>query len=1118
MKPRKLIPSILLILILLFTFVALSFSQVRQQYLRDFSYLSADLRHMQQRVDDFIDDLKRGDLRAFRYITYDVLERAVLQIKDEALRHKTQLIESFESHNKEISTSARNGIPFMEYLVEYGNSSREKLVRCSLQGLFNLDPRVRLTAAHFLRKLRPDASMQRVVKMAVGIDSDWISYDRARRDFVFTPPRRLETVASRWEYYREKDLNWPTDVLPGQWGLNDHIHPGLNDNSITTDLSTARWGETLPVPGNEEYRNIDLGAGRPEVTTRGYTRMSDEDKAEYMRKVRQAQQYVGGEWKPIVREDEIPFLPEEYYRRYRTQEGTDGETVDLLSYQSAQVGDYVPMGQGVRYTYVNCDGYRVISNSWAETMKLDEFITRVIWYNKIKQKQMNCLAIISKDTFSALWRSIDGEIPQYIPFLSTATNAPMLACEDVSVIAKGLHRNKNLLNKWVMIRSLKDIYKFGDCSQNVKEDINVALWEAKREINRRSYVHGLVLTKESLRVGKLDAVAEHIREVEALEVEDRGTRTIKKEELGFRLPNTEIRANGYRLITANKTEEMANRETKLSIRQLRNNRIYAYKDENNDIIDYYRDKDRFYGLQRQYHGNSEREVINVNLLRRAQALINALLNGNGDAWRLATWPEVETAVILTLYRMMVKYEANPDDSYITTFMDQLRMQDPTVIDEENVSGDYPDDSYSDGKSDNIMRACLGGLFNRDPRIRLECVHFLRRLGPNEDMLEYVIRAKSVMAIDSPISESPETDDYRSAFIDTNIFERKEDAMMQQPLYRYQGIDEPVPGDTSSTYGPIWIPRADYTVTGYEYQKGMFSNIEHNPDGSRSFIKYYGQYQLKAPSEELNKLYKFCLRDQLVNRIKSGDVTAITRMTRAEFSVLAEVIDDEYILQVPFASFHSEPFASGRQRITVQELRGTSVITDEIWSQHTGMPDKYAIFDAMDVSVIKKGIDSTNFLVQKGTAEYLIRFYNSYPALRADKKREIQDALYFYKQDDIVVEEIVLAFEGQNPDGRAVIKVGTRLAEEMNPGGIRVYNSLPIGIRKDIRDAILDEQEEFPEALINILGVIGKRSPSVEERDRLDYQATSTGEREVVGRPPDQPEGYTSDNIGPDETP
>jgi hypothetical protein len=1071
---------------------------------------------MQQKVDDFIEDLKQGDLRAFRYISYDVLERSVLQIKEESLRYKTQLIEMIESGKsqlKEIPLSSRNGVPFMEYLVEYGKSNREKLVRCTLQGLFNLDPRVRLTAVHFLRKLRPDYSMQAKVKLAVGIDSDWIAYDRAKRDFVFTPPQRLETIASRWEYYREKDLNWPTDVLPGQWGLNDDLHPGLNDNNVVGDLSSARWGETNPEEGKEEYRHLNLGAGRPEVTTPGYTRMSDQDKAEYVQKIRQSQVYENGEWRAIRRNDEVPFLPEEGYRRYHTQEGVDGN-VDLLSYQSDQVGNYVPMGQGPKYTYVNCDGYRVIANPYAETMKLDEFVTRVVWYNKVKQKQMNSLAIVSKDTFSTLWRSIDGELPQYIPFLSTATTIPMLDHTDVPVIINGLHKNKNLLNKWVMMRSLKDIYKMKNTPANVKEDINIALWEEKREINRRSYVHGLVLTKESIRVGKLDPVAEHQREVKALEVTARGTREVKRDELGFRVPNTEIRANGYRLIWAGKSEERDDAETKLSLRQLRNNRVYAYKDENNDIIDYYDNKDLFYALQRQYHGNADREVVNVNRLRKAQTLINALLSGNGDIWRTAIWPDVETSVLMTLYRVMVKFEKNAgNDAFMTTFMDQLRIQEAETIDEESVTGSFPDNSYSDMKRDNIIRAALGGLFNRDPRVRLQCAHFIRRLGPDETILNDVVRARSVMATESATAESPETDDYRSAFIDTNVYERKEDAMMSKELYRYQGIDQQVAGDTSAVYGPIWLSRENYTIPGYEYQKGMYSNLERQPDGSRVFIPFYGEYQLKAPSEELDKLYKYCLRDQLVNRIKKGDVTAITRMTRAEFSVLAEVIDDEYILEVPFASFHADPFAAGRQRITVFEIRGNNVTQNEIWNENTGLPDKYAIFDLKDISVIKKGIESTNFLVQKGTAEFLVRFYNEYAALTADVKREVQDALYFYKQDDIIVEEIVLAFEGQNPDGRAVIKVGTRLAEEMNPGGIRVYNSLPIGIRKDIRDAILDEQEQFPEALINILGVIGRRAPSVDERDRLEYQATSTGDREVIGRAPNQPNtGYTPDNV------
>jgi hypothetical protein len=1164
MKPRKLIPSILLILILLFTFVALSFSQVRQQYLRDFSYLSADLRHMQQKVDDFIDDLKRGDLRAFQYITYDVLERAVLQIKDEAMRYRQQIVESYESEGKDLSSYSRTGVPFMEYLMHsnYGNAPRANLVRCSLRGLFNLDPRVRLTAVHFLRKLRPDPSMQRLVKTAIGIDSDWISYNHNRRDYEFKAPRRLETVASRWEYYREHDLNWPTDVNPGIWGLNDHIHPNLNDRrannmGTTTELSAARWGERAPrVYGDAEYLHFNLGAGRADVQTPGYTRMADDEKMEYMKKVREGMLQVRQDdgtlgWEELrfdASDDvEAPMLPESAYRRYHTQEGPWGH-VDLYSYQAPQGASnaYVPMGHGPLYTYVNCDGYRVQANPYAETAKLDEFVTRIVWYNKIKRDQRNCLAIISKDTFSTLWRSIDGEMPEHIPFLSTATHHPMLNHEDVDVIINGLHRNKNLLNKWVMMRSLKDIYKFTSTPERIKEDINVALWEARREINRRSYVHGLVLTKESIRVGKLDPVNEHEVEHRAIyEVEQKGTRTIEREELGFRLPNDEIRANGYRLLVDGPSEKGVNIETKLSLEELREYRIYAYKDERNDIIDYYRNKEEYFRLHREYHSDvpydpsrerdldagvePSRKVININLLRRSQALIDALLSGNGNMWKTAQWPEVETAVLLTLYRVMVKYKNNGGNEYITTFMDQLRSQDPLQIDEQAVAGEYPNDTYSDSKRENIMRASLVGLFNRDPRIRLQCIHFLRRIGPSEDMMEDVIRARNVMATDTAVVESPETDDYRSAFIDTNVYERKASALVPEERYRYEGIDE-APMNDDTYYYTAMQPTKDYTIKKYEYQSEFLSIKERDANQVPMAIDYYGQYQLKAPSEELNKLYKFCLRDQIVGRIKAGEVEAITRMTRAEFSVIAEVIDDEFILRVPFASFYADPLG-GQQNLTIQILRGTRVETTAISRDVKSIPGKYAIFTEQDLTVIRKGIDSTNFLVQKGTAEFMIRFYEFYPALEADKKRLIQDALYFYKQDDIVVEEIVLAFEGQNPDGRAVILVGPNrvdeddpnsrllpgLAVEMNPGGVRIYKSLPDEIKKDIRDAILDEQEEFPEALINILGVIGRRSPAIDDRltyERTEYERSTTGRSSsaTVANPIGEPRvGDTVDN-------
>ena len=259
------------------------------------------------------------------------------------------------------------------------------------------------------------------------------------------------------------------------------------------------------------------------------------------------------------------------------------------------------------------------------------------------------------------------------------------------------------------------------------------------------------------------------------------------------------------------------------------------------------------------------------------------------------------------------------------------------------------------------------------------------------------------------------------------------------------------------------------------------------------VNYLGQYQLKAPVEELEKLYKFIQRGRLVTAIKRGDVSVITKMSRADFGVLSEFVDSEYVLRVPFVSFHRDSKFK---------------------------PSKFAIFTENDIRVIKKGIDSTNFLVQKGTAEFLIRFFNFYydPNQKEDygisetSQQEIIDAMYFYKQDDIVVEEIVLAFEGENPDGRAVIKAGSvedgyALAEKLNAGGLRVYRALPVGIRKDIRDAINGDQEKLPASLKNILGIIKVRSPKASEP--FTYVRPTTGETSPVGDPPETPAGDTN---------
>lgn len=1098
----------MLILVLLLSFSVLGFSQkTNYRYLKDFDYHMKDADKSKiQLVDEFIDKFKKGDIRAFRYVKYDTVEKAVLKIKKDADVYRMK---------------------FFEYLQaeQGGKVDRAKLVRASLSGIFNLDPRVRLVAVHFLRQLRPDASMQRTIKIAVGVDSEWISYDKKRKDFNFKHPRRLETVSSRFEYYREKELDYPDIEGPGLGGINDHLSDQIRDDRVTTGLEARKWGEVAP------YKNKDGIYVYPKLVDANgnvYEYPSDPMSKDYMSQKKRYMEYVRSN--PALADDDPdrPKLSPDRYRKFRNQNGELNS--DLLGYQNKLPqnnlgpddktrnadGDYIPMGQGKKYTYVTTQGYRVVGNPFAELMKLDEYITRAIWYNKIDRLQMNACVIMSKDTFKTLYVSIDGELPEKIPFLSTGTgkDTSMLKAKHVPVIIAGLLKNKTLSNRWVMLRALKDIYKFEDTPIEVKRQINAALWEFKREALRLDYVKGFQLSREAIRVGKLPAderisvTSSAVSRISIAEVQ----------ELGFWLPNDEIRAWGYRLISPTEATSLNSPklEAKYNFDELFTDRFIAYKDgANGRIVDYYSDRTKFRNLQTTYGKDvkkSEFVLDNMELWLKAQGLINAILSGDKDAFRLANWAETEAMVLLTLNRVKMQYDryitANGLGSYadinkpVTAFFDQFirvagdqRTKDrdsvpkETLVEaEKRVVDQIKLKNFSEDRRASIVQASLGGIFNKDPRVRLTAIHFLRRMGPSEEMLEDVVKARSILASETNMKENPDTSDYRHAFIDTNLWERVPDdkALFTEEQRRYAGID-----DTPDLMDPpVRRAQDNYSVEAYEYQMGMMSNL---PDEGGRLISYLGQYQLKAPVEELEKLYSFIQRGRLVHAIKRGDVASITKMSRADFGVLAEFIDNEYVLRVPFVSFHRDA-----------NLR----------------PSRYAIFNENDIRVIKKGIDSTNFLVQKGTAEFLIRFFNFYYdkenrenyGISAQSEQEIIDAMYFYKQDDIVVEEVVLAFEGENPDGRAVIKAGSAddgfgLAERLNAGGLRVYRSLPVGIRKDIRDAVNGDQEKLPASLKNILGIIKVRSPKASEP--FTYVRPATGEKAEAGEAPTYPAGDTN---------
>jgi len=560
-------------------------------------------------------------------------------------------------------------------------------------------------------------------------------------------------------------------------------------------------------------------------------------------------------------------------------------------------------------------------------------------------------------------------------------------------------------------------------------------------------------------------------------------------------------------------------------------------------------------------------VYNIDRMERANSLMKDILNGNRQAFMEAEWKDVESMIILCLKRLetihtfyskdcdnplKVGQAGGPDkcpDYPNYTFFDMLQRVDvvrtysdndpelfvcvdpannrvnlgleacrrskdhrviqvrrkkefvPIVQQVEGLRGN----TFSEDKRDKIIQAALGGIFNKDPRIRLTAIHFLRRLGPDETMLADVEKARNITATPSTTVESAETDDFRSAFIDTYTYRRwgnsspdlsdiadyliidrhkYEGAVKQdiesraKDLTTYMSYLESLP--PTAKYKEL-IPHPNYQPNVNEYHRVVRIPTQASGSANPRTVRFYGFYQLKAPSEELEKLYKYIHRKRLVRAIQGGDVNVIKKLSRSEFTILAESVDNEWVGYVPLQSFHAK------------------LLTGGDWDKYGWgyrIPSDLAIFKGKDVRVIKEGINNPNFLVQKGTAEFLIRFYNFYDACtefntRAPRKpcdgaggyepngsfkKEIRDSIWYYVQDDIVVQEFELAFNGENPDGRAVIRAGSDLSYHLNPGGERVYLSLPERIRRDIRDAVWGDYERLPEELKSILGIISTRAP------------------------------------------
>ncbi len=1452
----KRIAKIVILMLVLTLLSSVAFAQIGFDEPRD-------ITTREERVENFINAVKNGDTTAFRLITFDILagkniesnrqptidayseinENTVPIDIDRDLEYVASELSQYTLITPNVIDTVRiiaalNDVSFVEYMcdgdVSPTSETRQKVIRATLQGLYNLDPRVRLIATEWLRRLRPDAIMFRDVERAV----------------------EYETVASSYEKYRPKNIDIPSIDEPGAYGTNfdsldyeyqvdeetiyypmdeydsetgDMVHPeekvnqyDENNNIIeitearpnATQLDARKWGNGNPFDPDkrlyELYRYIDVmmeaGALRrfrntPDGYLLGYQyRLGAGYKSDFS-------EYMG------TRNNNISVEDWDDYDERKNEAG-EGEDVDINVIGSGgnNIADsammkeiiktMVPIGHGDKYFYRNIKGRVVMGNSWAELIKLREFIVRAIWYDKIVNLELNSMVIISKDSFKTLYLSIDGEAAEDIPFLSTgiryedprrnpdATNpdytvpqksdpeeqpiAPMLDQRHIPVLIQGLLKNPVYSTKWVIARALKDIYMMDETTPENQSRINWALRQAKYDALAKDVIKGAVLHEELITVGKIDFTQTENYQVVKLDDDERyplpnasGTyaggvyiprkRTIEREDTGptgitgFGIPNDEIIARRYTELvykmgfdwyqdyirnTADPDQALQENQLSFFDRVMDSFSFYRFVvDENGlpipaeairervegvigqteytaPVVTYYNNRDIYLRAKEYYYQNVRGDAglsstsnqpvphFNVEHYNRVVDFLNRVYNGDNEVMATATWDVVESAQLLTMFRLFLMMETemnntDDDEDYVyeatrllferdtrIVFFDAFLESEYADIEEfqtitrdtgtqsgyRDVIGIYSigdeeynyfeefdvdlmrnigskvdswasagyspelDKNFSAQQRTNFINAALPGLYNKDPRVRLTAIHWLRRLGPSEDMFEEVRKARGILRQDDIIDtdlmtgqgntlvppeedyELDETDPFnqplredrpdtgldRFEYFDTNIYHRDNypdlvsddkyaelrrtilfdsigsqksnlresnyetemitnvnqfrpdldmsrtsDAMMTKNRYfhsiiyivsqdfqkfnyyrlniREEGdpgevisLDDMKPADPTSD---LEYPEFEYvSETGTEVLEGIAS-YQSRPEQERALLqivsvanplytedryeynfKSWGMYQFKSPSEELEKLYRFILRERTVNRIKSGrEADIFVGMSRFEFSILSLPLDYEYVLRIPMSSFFGlDPNYGADPVYGGIDLRNGDYNPDKAFlipkgelldiNNEDGIADaytKYPIFRENQIAFISQGVDNPNFQIQKGTAEYLIRFYNFYANVADEIKRDIRDAMFYYKQDDIVIEEVTLAIEAEQPQGRAVIKAGTRLGNELNPGGVRQYRQLlPAELRRDVRRTINRQVQSFEREIANILGV--RRKTAVGASETLGY--------------------------------
>jgi len=429
----------------------------------------------EERVHHFITALRKGDRKAFLFVEYPLLDGyfssqgypiepsiANERVGDRGNGRTASLGVIWKIYFE----ARKNNTTAMKWLTNGDPKVRESVIRATLSGLFNKDPRVRLVAVNFLRRLRPEASMARDVKRAI----------------------ILETVTSERSKWREKDIDIPSIEQPRLgWGAVAWSTGIRKPYSIA-----ARYRDGL----DEGISELLNGNGKGDYLVNGLYRKTERN--DYPTEYTDINHTTGATSTRRVwtKASLLRYGADEHVSGFETEYGY----AKAVEYMPKYVYSYIDFRDPESDKAVET-AYTAYHSVWEEMKKLDLFISRAIWTEKVKKGDLYALKYISKDTFRTLADQIDGESLDLVPFKSPSFK--IFAEAEARGIIVGMLENRVVSTREECARFLKRLFDYQATSIAIKREIKKALREARRrelaiDTIRGRHLHGeLVIPRQS---------------------------------------------------------------------------------------------------------------------------------------------------------------------------------------------------------------------------------------------------------------------------------------------------------------------------------------------------------------------------------------------------------------------------------------------------------------------------------------------------------------------------------------------------------------------------------------------------------------------------------------------